>query len=166
MLFFPVHSATLPIALGVTALSPTYFAENISNPSIAFPLRLRRGLLQKTDEREAYLMLFEIMARTPRGSWGGHPSFGFHEFFTEVTKEGLSQQSRIALAEKTAAEINSVLADIGLTRYCVDSLQLDSVEREGSGKDQARWAGHLIERRGVTLMVRESNSDRASGYSL
>jgi hypothetical protein len=145
---------------------PAYFAENLSNTSIAFPLRLQRGLLQKTDEREAYLMLLGNMARTPQGSWAGHPLFGFHEFFSEVAKEGLPAELRARIAETTAKEINAVLADLGLTRYRVDSLVLEPLEKDTQGSDRTRWTGHQMERRGVTLMLRESGSDRAAGYVL
>jgi hypothetical protein len=147
-------------------LAPTYFAENLAYPSIAFPLRLQQGLLQKTDEREAYLTLLGIMARTPRGSWAGHASFGFHEFFSDVAQESLSEESRNCIAEKTAKEINSVLADLGLTHYLVDSLVLDPLEKDAQGGDRTRWTGHMMQKRGTTLMLRESGSDRAAGYAL
>ena len=153
------------VRAGVTTLAPTYIAENLSTPSIAFPLRLSRGLLQKTDERDAYLMLLEIMARTPRGSWAGHPLFGFREFFPEVSKEGLSPESRALLTATTAKEINTVLVDLGLTRYRVDSLIPERDEKNLPG-DRARWTGHGMEKCGVTLMLRESGSDCAAGYAL
>jgi hypothetical protein len=140
---------------GARALTPA-----LSNPSVAFPLRLQQGLLQKTDEREAYLTLLAIMARTPRGSWSGHPSFGFQEFFPEITKEGLNAEARCRIANKTAQEINSVLFDLGLTRYFVDSLVLEPLQRQGS------WAAGATEQHGVTLMLRENGSERASGYLL
>jgi hypothetical protein len=140
--------------------------ENLSRPPIAFPLRLEGGLLQKTDDREAYLTLLGIMARTPRGSWAGHSSFGFHEFFSEVTKQGISQESRIRIAETTAKEINTVLADLGLNRYRVDSLVLEPLEKDLERERQARWAGHAMEQRGVTLLLRESGSDRPTEYAL
>ena len=147
-------------------MAPAYFAENLSSPSIAFPLRMRQGLLHKTDEREAYLTLLGIMARTPRGSWAGHPVFGFHEFFSAVAKEGLSEESRLRIAENTANEINAVLADLGLRHYLVDSLVLDPFEKENQNGDRTHWTGHMMERRGVTLMLRERGSDRAAGYAL
>jgi hypothetical protein len=147
-------------------LSSTFHQERLSHPSIAFPLRLERGLLQKTDERETYLMLLGIMARTPRGSWAGHPSFGFNEFFAEFAQQGISQESLTRIAESTAKEINAVLADLGLTRYRVDSLIIDPLEREVRGGGQERWAGHVIEQRGVTLMLREISSDRATRCAL
>jgi hypothetical protein len=153
------------VLAGVTTMAPTYIEENLSTPSIAFPLRLSRGLLQKTDERDAYLMLLEIMARTPRGSWAGHHLFGFREFFPEVFKEGLSPESRAHLTTTTVKEINAVLADLGLTRYRVDSLIPDKDEKDFPA-DRARGMGHGTERRGVTLMLRESGSDRAAGYAL
>lgn len=136
-------------------------ASALSNPSITFPLRLRQGLLQKADEQEAYLMLLEIMARTPRGSWAGHALFGFQEFFPEVTKEGLAPEARSRITDRAVQEINIVLADLGLTRYRVDSLTLDSTQQHMPWK-----AGAAAERQGVTLMLRESSGKRASGYIL
>ena len=127
-----------------------------SNPSIVFPFRLEQGLLRKTDEREAYLMLLEIMARTPQGSWSGHPLFGFREFFPEATKEGLTTEMRRRIAEKTVHEINAVLADLGLVRYRVDSL----------GVDQAQKGMNVDERQGVTCVLRENGSERVSDYLL
>lgn len=147
-------------------MAPTYFAENLANPSIAFPLRLQQGLLRKTDEREAYLTLLGIMARTPRGSWTGHPAFGFHEFFSEVAKEDMLEESRLRIAERTAKEINAVLADLGLTHYLVDSLVLDPLEKDTQGGDRAPWTGYMMQKRGTTLMLRKSGSDRAAGYAL
>lgn len=141
---------------------PAYPTENLLNRSIAFPLRMRQGLLQKTDEREAYLILLGIMARTPRGSWSGHPSFGFREFFSEVAKEGLSQELRTRIVETTVQEINTVLADLGLTRYRADSLIPDLIDNELTGNNHAQWTG----RSEVTLMLRESGSDRNAGYAL
>lgn len=145
---------------------PTYRADNLSSPSIAFPLRLQQGLLQKTDERETYLMLVGIMARTPRGSWAGHPLFGFQEFFPEIAREGLSEESRERMAAATAEQINSVLLELGLTRYRVDSLVLDPLQKDTQQPDGARWTARATERRGVTLMLREHSSDRTVGYAL
>jgi hypothetical protein len=147
-------------------LAPAYLADNLANPSIAFPLRLQQGLLQKTDEREAYLTLLGIMARTPRGSWAGHPAFGFHAFFSDVAQESLSEESRTRIAEKTAKEINSVLADLGLTHYLVDLLVLDPLERDTQGGDHTRWTRRMMQKRGTTLLLRESGSDRSAGYAL
>ena len=145
---------------------PTYPAETLPNPSIAFPLRLRQGLLEKTDEREAYMTLLGIMARTPRGSWAGHPSFGFRDFFSEIVKEGLSTDSRTRMAEAAAGQINSILADLGLTRYRVDSLVFEPFEKDTEGSARVRRAKPMREGHGVTLMLRESGSDRATGYAL
>lgn len=145
---------------------PTYRAGNLSKSSIAFPFRLRHGLLQKTDEREAFLMLIEIMARTPRGSWVGHPAFGFQEFFVETSKEGLSRESRNRIAEATVDEINSVLVDLEVKRYCVDSFIFDPIQKKVHVSDRMRLMGQSREGRGVTLMLRESGTDHAAGYAL
>jgi len=147
-------------------LIPTYLADIPSHPSIAFPLRLQQGLLQKTEEGETYLTLLSIMARTPRGSWAGHRLFGFQEFFPEVSKEGLSVEARERMAAATVEEINSVLLDLSLTRYRVDSLVFDSMQTDMQQPDQARWAGRIMESQGVTLMLRETGADRATGYAL
>jgi hypothetical protein len=122
-------------------------------------------LLQKTDERETYLMLLGIMARTPSGSWAGHSLFGFQEFFPEIAREGLSEESRARMAAATAEQINSVLLDLGLTRYRVDSLSLDPLQKNTPSSD-ARWTARATEGRGVTLMLRESGSDHPVGYAL
>lgn len=145
---------------------PTNLAENHSNESIAFPLRLRQGMLHKTNEREAYLTLLGIMARTPRGSWGGHPAFGFQELFVEISKEGLSQESRVRIAEATAKEINAVLSDMDLTRYQVDSFLLDPIQKNIQSDDRTGWQVRSAEGRGVTMMLRENGGDRATGYAL
>ena len=144
---------------------PTYLADNFSNPSISFPLRLQQGLLRKTDEREAYLILLGIMAKTPRGSWGGHPSFGFQEFFPAITREGLSEESRTQLAAAAVKEINSVLTDLDLIRYNVDSLVLDPLDKNTQSSG-SKSTGRAMEVRGVTLMLREIGNERATGYAL
>lgn len=145
---------------------PTYGADNTSSPSIAFPLRLRQGLLQKTDERETYLMLLGIMARTPRGSWAGHPLFGFQEFFPEISREGLSEEMRTRMAAAAAEQINSVLLELGLLRYRVDSIVLDALHKDTQLIEGTRWTGRITEPRGVTLMLHEAGSDRTVGCSL
>lgn len=145
---------------------PTYCADDLSNPSIAFPLRLQQGLLQKTDERETYLMLLGVMASTPRGSWSGHPFFGFQEFFPEIAKEGLSEESRARIAATTTEQINSVLLELGLTRYRVDSMVLDPLPKDRLQPDGGRGTGRPAEGRGVILMLRESGSDSTVGHAL
>lgn len=145
---------------------PTYGADNISSPSIAFPLRLHQGLLKKTDERETYLMLLGIMARTPRGSWAGHPLFGFQEFFPEISREGLSEELRTRMAAAATEQINSVLLELGLLRYRVDSIVLDPRHKDMQQSEGAQWTGRITEPRGVTLMLREDGSDRTVGYLL
>jgi len=147
-------------------LIPPYGADNHSSSSIAFPLRLQQGLLQKTDERETYLMLLGIMARTPRGSWAGHPLFGFQDFFLEISKEGLTEELRTRMAAATAEQINSVLLELGLIRYRVASIVFDPLHKDTQQPDGARWAGRVAEGRGVTLMLREAGSDRTVGYSI
>ena len=84
--------------------------------AIAFPLRLNNGLLRKTDERDAFLTVIGIMARTPRGSWPGHSLFGFRDFFS-------GPAIRRQLPDPTIEEINNVLNDLGLTAYRVESIR-------------------------------------------
>jgi len=84
--------------------------------SIAFPLRFNHGLLRKTDERDAFLTLIGIMARTPRGSWSGHKLFGFRDFFS-------GPAIRRQLPDPTIEEINRVLGDLGLTSYRVEAIR-------------------------------------------
>jgi hypothetical protein len=94
--------------------------------SIAFPLRLRQGQIGKTDERAAFEALLAVMARTPRGSWLGHPLFGFHDFFT-------GPAIRRELPEPTVEEINRVLIDLGLGSYSVTSISRE-IPQAGEGK--------------------------------
>lgn len=70
------------------------------------------------------------------------------------------------MAERAAEEINTVLADLGLTRYRVDSLVLEPIERDIQSGERPQRAIQPIEGRGVTMMLRESGSDRAAGYLL
>ena len=120
-------------------------------------------MLDKTDEREAYLTLLGIMAKTPRGSWAGHSSFGFNEFFTVFSREGLSPEQRTRLADATVSQINSVLADLGLARYHVDSLTCGTSESD-AGRDRGgtRHAGPAANDHVVTLMLREQESNRVT----
>jgi hypothetical protein len=142
------------------------FAEESPNSSIAFPIRLQQGLLQRTDEREAYLTLIATMARTPRGSWSGHSLFGFNEFFREIAREGLSDESRRQITQTAVKEMNSVLADLGLRRYLVESVAQDPIEKGPREGAQSGWTGHSMERRGITLILRERDTDRTTGYEL
>jgi hypothetical protein len=133
--------------------------------SIAFPVRLQQGLLQRTDEREAYLALIAVMARTPRGSWPGHPSFGFNEFFREVSNESLTPESRKRITLAAVQEINTVLADLGLTRFQLESLMRDTPEHE-SLQNPPQWNGNEMDRRGFSAILRESGATRTIEYAL
>lgn len=141
-------------------------AEEFPNSSIAFPIRLQQGLLRKTSEQDGYLTLIAVMARTPRGSWPGHAQFGFNEFFSELTKEGLSEDSRRSITQVAIRELNAVLADLGLTRYQVESIVPDTTQKETQNSDRQRWTGHMMENRGITLTLRDSATDRTTGYVL
>jgi hypothetical protein len=146
-------------------LASTNYAQTVANPPIAFPLRIRKGLLQKSDERDAYLTLIGIMARTPRGSWAGHPAFGFNEFFSEVSREARTQEHRVDLSRNTVEEINAVLADLGLFRYRVESLLPAEADGEPPS-NYAAGAARTMAERSMTLMLRELGSDRVDGFLL
>jgi hypothetical protein len=143
--------------------------ENLSRTSIAFPLRMHRGLLQKVDEREAYLTLIGIMARTPPGSWAGHPSFGFRDLFSEIAKDGLSKEDYARLSETATGEINTVLAELGLLRYRVASILPDPMP--GTTKETEELSSRNLvrrekDRRGVTFILLENGSARVTRLSL
>jgi hypothetical protein len=144
----------------------TTSAEGLPASSIAFPIRLRQGLLERSDEREVYLTLVAVMARTPCGSWPGHASFGFNELFSEITKYGLTPEARARILLAAVQKINSVLADLGLTRYQLESLVPDASETDPQQNSGRQWRGHEMERRGVTAILRESGSSRAIEYAL
>ncbi len=129
-------------------------------PAIAFPLRLPRGLLKKTDEREAYLTMIHWMARTPRGSWAGHPEFGFVEFFQAVHQDGLAEEARLALADQTVARINRVLTDLGLTRYQAFSFLIEIIRKTATEPEHKLLSLSDEAGRGVTLLLREAETSQ------
>jgi hypothetical protein len=148
------------VLLGAIALN-TVPAKGLPGSSIAFPIRLHQGLLQRTDELEAYLTIIAVMARTPAGSWPSHTSFGFNEFFREVTKKALAPESRQRITLAAVQKINAVLADLGLRRYVVESLVLDAPEPEAQQRSLPQWSGHEMDRRGFTAILRENVDGRA-----
>jgi hypothetical protein len=139
----------------------TALAEELPGSSIAFPVRLRQGLLQQTDDREAYLTMIAVMARTPCGSWPGHPLFGFNEFFLEIANPTLVPESRQRIISAAVQQVNTVLTDLGLTRYQLEALIHDAFERELQQNNRPQWSGHEMDRRGVTAILRESSANRA-----
>jgi hypothetical protein len=134
--------------------------------SIAFPLRMPRGLLLKTGELDAYLTVIAIMARTPRGSWHGHPLFGFQELFAQVSKERLTPAQRNEMTRNVATEINLVLADLGLTGYSVDSIVSESSGEGMEGGTTAPRARPSIDVPEMVVMLRERGGVRAQGYAI
>jgi hypothetical protein len=144
----------------------TTSTEWLPGSSIAFPVRLRQGLLQRTDGREAYLTLIAVMARTPRGSWPGHPSFGFNEFFQEIANISLTSDSRKRITLAAIQEVNTVLADLGLTRFQLESLVPDIPEHGAQQNNRTQWNGHEMERRGFIATLRENGANRTIEYAL
>lgn len=144
----------------------TTSGESLPDLSIAFPVRLHRGLLRRTDEREAYLTLIAAMARTPRGSWPGHPLFGFNEFFQKVASESLTPETRKGMSLAAVQEINAVLADLGLTRFQLESIVPDKLEHKSQQNSPEQWSGHEMDRRGFTAILRESGDQHIIEYAL
>ena len=152
---------------GEMELYPADDVARAANPSLAFPIRFERGMFETTNERESYFMLLEIMARTPRGSWCGHPLFGFNEFFLDASKSGLTHDQRTRLAETTLKDINAVLADLGLLRYRVESLVFETTAgSSASGLEKQRGWNQLKTDGGATLILREVDTDRTVKYAL
>lgn len=112
-------------------------AEQLVLPHIAFPLRIDDGLLRKTSGQESFLSLISLMARTRRGSWCGHELFGFSDFFAEAASNKLTPVSRKKLLEAVVQDINSVLQDLQLKVYRVESLRLEPPPQNIPG-DQLR----------------------------
>jgi hypothetical protein len=148
------------IALNTTS------TEGLPASSIAFPLRIEHGLLRRTDERDAYLTIIAVMARTPRGSWPGHSGFGFNELFPEITNPANSPESRQRLLQSAVQQINGVLADLGLTRYQLESFIPDAVDPQAQSDNRSQWIAHVIERRGITAILREAGAHRVIEYAL
>jgi hypothetical protein len=144
----------------------TASVESFPGSSIAFPVRLHQGLLLRTDEREAYLTLIAVMARTPRGSWPGHPLFGFNEFFQRIANESLTPELRKGITLAAVQEVNAVLADLGLTRFQLESIVSDTPERESQHNGRPQWSGHEMDHRGFSAILRESGAGRTIEYAL
>lgn len=106
------------------------------------------------------------MARTPRGSWPGHPSFGFNEFFQEIANESLTPESRKNITVAAVQEINTVLADLGLTRFQLESIVPDTPEHESQQSGRPQWSGHEMDRRGFSAILRENGANRTIEYAL
>lgn len=140
--------------------------EGLPASLIAFPLRIERGLLRRTDERDAYLTLIAVMARTPRGSWPGHPEFGFNDLFSEIANPTQSPESRQRVLQSAVQQINSVLADLGLTRYQLESFVPDAADPQSQDNNRAQWIAHGMDRRGITAILREPGIHRAIEYPL
>lgn len=99
--------------------------------AVAFPLRLDRGLLRRTDQQDAVLALVEIMARTPDGSWPGDPLFGFNSYFRSFMDRKLTAEARKRLSAQVLQTINQTLKSLGVSEY-----EVISVEPEQPFKDR------------------------------
>jgi len=137
-------------------------AEHLVLPHIAFPLRMDGGLLRKTPGQESFLSLISLMARTRRGSWCGHELFGFSDFFAEATRKSISPESRKKLLEGVVRDINSVLRDLQLTVYRVESLGLEPPRQNIPGGEQLRPDEHP----GFVLTVHAEGSPQAFEFTL
>ncbi len=82
---------------------------------IAFPLRFRNAFLRRTEEVEAIVQLFRVMAVTPHGSWAGCPSFGWRDFFERA-------RVRPELIARAVEEGNGALQELGITHYRVAAI--------------------------------------------
>lgn len=162
------HCTRLPLLSTLSGTTALYTApgESLPGSSIAFPVRLHRGLLQRTDEQESYLTLIAVMARTPRGSWPGHPLFGFNEFFKKIANESLTPEARKGITAATVQDVKIVLADLGLTRFQLESIAPDRLEHESQQNTFQRWSGHEMDRRGFTAILRESGARHIIEYAL
>ena len=81
----------------------------------AFPLRFRDAFLRRTEEVEAIVQLFRVMAVPPHGSWAGCAHFGWRDFFERA-------RVRPELISKAVEEANSALRDLGITHYRVAAI--------------------------------------------
>jgi hypothetical protein len=90
---------------------------------LAFPLRLRQGLLQKTTEQDSFEDLLAIMAATPDQSWVGDPHFGFREYFA-------SSAARKDLPEPMIEDQNKALQNLGLSHFVILSVKREIIDNE------------------------------------
>ena len=86
---------------------------------IAFPLRLRNGLLKRCGEPEAIVALIQTMARTPGGSWSGSSDFGLRDLLEDVRR-------RPSLVAILVAKLNLALTDLGVTNFRVAAMEREA----------------------------------------
>jgi len=90
---------------------------------LAYPLRLRDGLLVRCSEPQAIVALVEAMARTSAAGWPGSSNFGLRDLLEDARR-------RPALLPTVAAKLNLALADLGVTSYRVETIEQEpSVQR-------------------------------------
>jgi len=87
---------------------------------LAFPLRLKDGLLRRCSEPQAIVALVQAMARTPGAGWAGSSNFGLRDLLEDARR-------RPAILPTVATKLNLALADLGVTSY-----RVKSIEREPS----------------------------------
>jgi hypothetical protein len=92
---------------------------------VAFPMRLDRGFLRRVDGPSAVLALFEVMARTPRGSWPGSVHFGLRDYLHATGAKSVT--NKVVLDE-----MNAALEELGIQNYRVESLTRELPEGAGS----------------------------------
>lgn len=91
---------------------------------LAFPIRLRDGLLARCSESQAIVSLVQAMARTPDTRWVGGSNFGVRDLLEDVRR-------RPALLPTLVARLNSALADLDVTSYRVEAVGRElSAERD------------------------------------
>lgn len=83
--------------------------------SLAFPLRMEKGLLRRCSESEALASLLEVIGRTDHGSWSGSEAFGTFG----LTKAGATRQQ----ARQIQDALNQSLRDLHITAYRVASVE-------------------------------------------
>jgi hypothetical protein len=91
-------------------------------PFLAFPLKLEKSFLARCGERDAIIQIFEIIAKTPHGTWAGCTSFGVRD----IMEKARSRREAVELATR---EINATLDDLGIEGYRVEKITADTSRR-------------------------------------
>lgn len=115
---------------------------------VAFPMRLEKGFLRRADGPSAVLALFEVMARTPRGSWPGSIHFGLRDYLQATGAKSVGNKAVLD-------EMNAALDELGIQNYRVESL----AREQPAGSGSAVFAISLISGDGQSQVFRIASQE-------
>jgi hypothetical protein len=91
---------------------------------LAYPLRLKDGLLSRCNEPQAIVALVQAMARTPAPGWAGSSNFGLRDLLEDARR-------RPALLSSVAAKLNLAFGELGVKSYRVEAIEHEASIQRG-----------------------------------